>query len=78
MSEVKERLIGAITVMNEEDALLLWDDILNAYSSRSSLDGVTEVPPTEKEIEILNAFENGDDRFQPSISSDELKKELGL
>ena len=59
MSAVKERLIGAITIMTEDDALLLWEDLKNTYTKRDNLSEVEEVEPTDEETAILDAFENG-------------------
>ncbi len=78
MSAVKERLIGAITIMTEDDALLLWEDLKNTYTKRDNLSEVEEVEPTDEETAILDAFENGDPRYAADISIDSLKKELGF
>ncbi|MDY5181516.1 hypothetical protein [Butyribacter sp.] len=37
-----------------------------------------EVEPTDEETAILDAFENGDPKYAPDISIEDLKKELGL
>lgn len=78
MSAVKERLIGAITIMTEDDALLLWEDLKNTYTKRDNLSEVGEVEPTDEESAILDAFENEDPKYAPDTSIDSLKKELGL
>lgn len=52
--------------------------IIRSHSPQTLLDSVEEVEPTPEEIEILNAYKNGDERYQPSISHKTLKKELGL
>lgn len=78
MSAVKERLIGAITVMTENEALLLWEDLKNSYTKRSDLTDVDEVEPTDEEIKILDAFENDDPKYAPDTSIEDLKSELGL
>ena len=64
--------------MSKEDALSLWEYIIRSHSPQTLLDSVEEVEPTPEEIEILNAYKNGDERYQPSISHKTLKKELGL
>lgn len=78
MSAVKERLIGAITIMTENEALLLWEDLKNSYTQRNNLSEVEETEPTEEEIKILDAFENGDPDYTPDTSIEDLKNELGL
>ena len=78
MSAVKERLIGAITIMTENEALLLWEDLKDSYTQRNNLSEVEETEPTEEEIKILDAFENGDPDYTPDTSIEDLKNELGL
>ena len=39
---------------------------------------IDEVKPTEEEIKILDAFENGDPDYTPDTSIEDLKNELGL
>ena len=78
MSAVKERLIGAITIMTENEALLLWEDLKNSYTPRNNLSEVEETEPSEEEIKILDAFENDDPDYAPDTSIEDLKNELGL
>lgn len=78
MSNIKERLIGAITVMDEESAAMLWNDIQNFYRKRTSLDEVEETLPTKEESAILDAFEQGNEEYQPYMSEEDLRKELNL
>ncbi|MBS5364562.1 MAG: hypothetical protein ACLUW4_04795 [Butyribacter sp.] len=37
-----------------------------------------ETEPTEEEIKILDAFENGEPDYAPDTSIEDLKNELGL
>ena len=78
MSNVKERLIGAITVMDEDTAVMLWDYIQHSCVPRTSLDDVPEVEPTNGETAVLDAYERGVEEYQPYISEDDLRKELGI
>lgn len=78
MSNVKERLIGAITVMDENVAAMFWDDIQNFYMKRASLNETEEASPSKEEIDILDAFERGEEEYQPYLSEEELRKELNL
>ena len=39
---------------------------------------IDEVKPTEEEIKILDAFENGDPDYTLDTSIEDLKNELGL
>jgi len=69
MSVIKERIFGAVTVMDEKDAAKVWDVIRFQFGFPVDL-------PTEEEVKILNAYKNGDDEYQPFISHAELIKEL--
>jgi len=71
MSAVKERIWGAVTVMNEEDALKIWDII------RFQL-GFPIAVPTDEEAKILDAYHNGEEKYSPFLSHEDLKKELSL
>ena len=74
MSNVKERIFGAVTIMSEEDAVKVWNLIQGAFA----LSNAEEVPPYPDEIAAINAYKSGDPEYQPSISQEELMKELGL
>ena len=71
MSAVKERIIGAITVMSEEDAIKVWELIEISF-------GFPEEDPTDEEIKIMEAYKRGDEEYQPYITHEDLKKELGI
>lgn len=59
MSAIKERLIGAVTVMDEEKAKKLWNIILNDFNSE--WDNIPEEEPDEWDKEMLNEIENDPD-----------------
>ncbi|MCL2014680.1 MAG: hypothetical protein FWG68_00350 [Defluviitaleaceae bacterium] len=71
MSTVKERILGAVTVMREEDAVKVWDIITLQF-------GFEEVEPTEDEIKIITAYNNGNDEYQPYLRHEDLLKELKI
>ncbi len=74
MSEVKERILGAVTIMSEEDARKVWDLIRTTFA----LSNLDEVVPDDEELAILEAYHAGAEEYQPVISHEELMKELGL
>ena len=74
MSTVKERILGAVTIMCEEDAEKVWDLIRGTFA----LSNAEKVAPDQEEIWALNAYKSGDEDYQPSCSQEELIKELGL
>lgn len=74
MSNIKERIIGAVTIMSEKDAEKIW----NLIQASFILPDIEEVEPDPDELEALRRYEAGDPDYQPSISAEDLKKELGL
>lgn len=55
MTAVKERIIGAVTVMNDHDAEKFWEIIVNSFTP--SWDNIEEVEPDEFDLQMLNAIE---------------------
>ena len=74
MSNIKERIFGAVTVMSEEDAQKVWELILSTFS----LDSIEQVLPEPEEQAAINAYQNGDPVYQPSVSQEDLIRELNL
>ena len=60
--------------MSEEDAQKVWDLILSTFA----LDNIEQVVPDTDEQAIMNAYKNGDPDYQPSVSQEDLLKELNL
>jgi len=78
MSAVKERIIGAVTVMQEEDAELIWHIIQKKYAGRNiSWENIEEIVPDEWDLEMLKEIEINPD-CKKFVSSDAVKRELGL
>lgn len=74
MSNVKERILGAVTIMSDEDA----EKVGNLIQAAFLLNNVEEVTPEPEELEALNAYHSGDPDYQPVMSQEEVLKELGL
>lgn len=74
MSNVKERILGAITIMSEKDAEKVWELIQATFI----LNNAEEVVPEPEELEAIRAYQNGDPEYQPYITQDGLMKELGI
>ena len=70
MSVVKERLFGAITVMSEEYAEKIWEIIKLQFAFPEEI-------PSEEEQAIICSYKNNEADYQPFISHDDLKRELG-
>lgn len=59
MSDVKERLLEAITVMTEDDALQLWRIVERMY--RNSWDAIEESAPDLIDLQMIRAAQNDPD-----------------
>ena len=75
MSEVKARLIGAITVMDEVGAQRLWEIVERLYSS-DGWEGVGEEAPDEVDLQMIREAQTDPDCAIFS-SDDEVKAALG-
>lgn len=67
MSNIKERLIGAITVMSDEQALQLWHRLV--------LESAPEIEPDEFDLKMLNEIQNDPD-CHTLATDDEVKNML--
>lgn len=56
MTAVKEKIIGAVTVMSENDAENFWNLIVKKYSA--SWDNIEEETPDETDLQMLEAIKN--------------------
>ncbi|MCM1297727.1 MAG: hypothetical protein NC311_19490 [Muribaculaceae bacterium] len=56
MTAIKEKIIGAITVMSEDDAETIWKFILEKYST--SWDDIEEVAPDDIDMQMLQDIDN--------------------
>lgn len=56
MKNVKERIIGAVTVMNEEEANRLWDIILREH--QQTWENIEEVEPDEFDLKMIDDIKN--------------------
>lgn len=55
MTAIKERIIGAVTVMSDSDAEHFWEIIKSKL--RTSWDDIEEVEPDEIDLQMLKAIE---------------------
>ncbi len=76
MNPVKERIIGAVSIMNDADAKIVWDMITDIFPSRSWED-VEEVEPDEIDLEMLREIADNPD-CSTFVSEEEAMKMLGL
>lgn len=76
MSAIKERLLGAVTVMDDSDAEKVWNFVVENLSPRAWED-IEEVTPDEWDLKMLDNIDQNPD-CRDFISQEELLKELGL
>ena len=76
MSDIKERILGAISIMNDDDAEIVWELILTHFPKRSWSD-IETVVPDEWDKKMLADIEN-DSNCKEFVSADEAMKQLGL
>ncbi len=69
MSEVKARLMGAITVMDEDAAQRLWAIIESMYSA-PDWDAIEEEDPDEIDLEMIREIQEDPDCTTPAFSED--------
>ena len=60
MTAIKEKLVGAITVMNDADAEEFWKIILKKYAP-VAWDDIEETEPDEIDLQMLKAIEENPD-----------------
>ena len=76
MSNIKERLLCAITVMTEADAYNLWLYIENQHKEKN-WDDIEEVEPDEVDLKMLDEMDSDPD-CKDFVSEEEALKMLGL
>jgi hypothetical protein len=76
MNPVKERIIGAVSIMNDADAKIVWDMITDIFPSRSWED-IEEVEPDEIDLEMLREIADDPD-YSTFVSEEEAMRMLGL
>lgn len=76
MTAIKERILGAVSVMSDADAEIVWEIILDHFPKKS-WDDIETVVPDELDVEMLSDIETNPD-CKTFISSEEAMKILGL
>ena len=72
MTAVKERIIGAVSIMSDKDADIFWHIIQKHFTAPDLFANIEEVEPDEVDLMMLKEIENNPD------SQEELLKELNL
>lgn len=78
MTAVKERILGAVTLMNDDTAEKFWRLIQDHFAiTAKTWDDIKEAEPDAIDLKMLEDIASDPDCHE-FISSDELMKELGL
>jgi len=87
MTAVKERIIGAVSIMSDKDANIFWhiiqkhfklpDTFADIEKAPDLFANIEEVEPDEVDLMMLKEIENNPDCHE-FISQEELLKELNL
>lgn len=76
MSNIKERIIGAVTIMREEDAAKVWSIIEETFNQKE-WNAIPQEAPDEIDMQMLADIKTDSD-CKEFVSSSEAMKELGL
>lgn len=76
MSAIKERIMGAVAVMNDNEAEIVWDLIIHNFPL-CSWDNIETVAPDEWDRVMLREIHDDPD-CKKFVSSEAALKELGL
>mgnify|MGYP003303411594 CR=1 FL=1 len=76
MSEIKERIIGAVTIMTDQDAEKIWQVILDTFKQKEWV-SIPEEHPDEIDLAMLADIQSNPD-CHTFVTSEDAMKELGL
>lgn len=77
MTAVKERIIGAVSIMSDKDANIFWHIIQKHFKLPDTFADIEKVEPDETDLIMLKEIENNPDCHE-FISQEELMKELNM
>lgn len=78
MTAIKERIIGAVSLMSDREAEAFWNLIQSRYIILpKSWDDIEEIEPDEIDLQMLEEIKNDPD-CHSFVSSEEAMKELDL
>ena len=76
MSAIKERILGALTVMSDEDAATVWEIILKNFSEKQ-WNNIDAVQPDDWDLKMLDDIKNNPD-CNMFFDYESARKELGI
>ncbi|MBD5517697.1 MAG: hypothetical protein HDR07_04150 [Lachnospiraceae bacterium] len=75
MNAIKKRILGAVTVMNENDAQTLWNLITKTFGT--NWENVKEDTPDDWDLQMLQEIKSNPECHE-FVFEDDAMKELGL
>lgn len=78
MSAVKERILGALMIMSEEQAQHLWTILEDEFANvNNTWDSIEETDPDETDLKMLNEIKNDPD-CNVFIPADKVYDSIGI
>ena len=77
MTAVKERIIGAVSIMSDKDADIFWHIIQKHFTAPDLFANIEEVEPDEWDKAMIKDIETNPD-CKEFVSEAEALRELGL
>ena len=74
MNAIKERIFGAVCVMDNLSALKLWDFITNEFTHVADWDSIPEAEPDDFDLQMLEEIERDEDCHE-FVSANEANRE---
>lgn len=77
---IKEKIMGLLDIMTEEQAEIILEYIQNTFElkQKNLWENIEEDEPTKEEKEIFQLYEAGNEEYKPYITHEKLKKELNI
>lgn len=77
MSGIKERIVGALSIMSDEDAESVWAFIRDGYVVKSKTwDDIDEVEPDSDELELIKKYSAAPSAYAPAVTHEDLRSQI--
>ena len=78
MSEIKERIVGALSIMSDEDAESVWAFIRDGYVVKTKTwDDIDEDEPDAAELEIIEKYNSDPSAYMSAVLHEDMRKQIG-
>ncbi len=77
MSEIKERIVGALSIMSDKDAESVWAFIRDGYVIKTKTWADVEDDEADaEELELIKNYNSNPENYAPAVSHEDLRKEI--